>query len=1590
MFENDKLKKHLQESSVIKSESAIIAEWNMNISDNIFKVGNYRYRPEDTTIPKYSSLTNSFDEYDEGYFYTNATDADIVIDGGISDDDVPVLFKSAKSKEALLYSLEDCFYRFRPRSGINKLRYFSNNFTHYANPEMSQRPRYYMASRDDKFKYWTSYRTEAVYKYKYPFNSIGEDTYIYGAKPTYLDETETERSGELLYSKERGIALEELGATGSYKIDDAAPYIVYKDSVPANRIIIKMQTNTGTVNLGPFSNSTENFEDPFYGSNNQTTPVKWKIQYLEEDSWLDAISFNSNSIRSDGTAIIKSDGYVEISYGLVLPEEYKNIFVKKSELSSVDLLPDIAQVGDAFLVKENSIDLGTYHIYTGIDFGYQSFIPKYGWYLSEENVTSQTSYATDLVSPEKYFDTSAKKYYYPEFKEILGLRLVVDSMNKLDSTFDLIELSPRLSVDMADRTLSFSLDKIASDLGVSGLPVSQLLASVGTISIFDYDQAFNQNNSWNSLTGTGSIISNYITKNIQFKFYEVIKDVLEEVDASGNSIFYNYYIPIKTMYADGFPSIDSTNREVSMELRDMYFYFESATAPELLIQNVSLSSAIATLLDSIGFSNYSFKRVENKEDLVIPYFSVAPETSVAQVLNDLAISTQSSMFFDEYNNFIVMSKDYMMPTTEQRLTDLKLYGSKDFYDSGVLENKLGTSSTSTQTELSNILAISSQENSVYNDGVINYTQRSIARTYGSLQQVSLLSQDQTWIYEPSLLWEVAGEENLTSINNRTGNQSNYLLSAMPLNTTLTNKLPRVENFKIINNTMSFGESIYSTFRYNGYFYSNGEIIRYDAVQYSIPGLSDTELDNPNVEGNNVWVTSLKEYQDYFSKIPFNGKMYPTGLIRIYTEANYEEILDIVTGESTTRIKNGPVAKHGRAQFGTEIANHSAGLDSYWFDNANVRGCDMNSKLLFSVIPATYDYDTFTTVDNKTFTVSSVTSIVVGATVKLVEIFGSVVSTVGYRSSTIQSIDTVNKTFTTVDTMNVQAGDSLEVQNLIKTVANTAAGISNEIAKQGTRNGIIKNYLSNVYKTEAEVNSLYSTEPGTIQSSAFILNGPPATTSYDPIDFVSYVYKPLENNFKHFGTRLRIIGRSENSDIRNQTALGSFTYYSSQSSDPGAEVSITGASGGLGVMINPLTNNGYYYEIIALNQNSSSNFDNTSSTHNIVFYKVEKDEFSTRAIPIKLWGTFSDQIITDYGDLTGQYRLTGDENSSVYDLAVEYEKIGNSLRFYLYLDGKIVGVVDDENPLNIHNNMALFSRGSSRCMFENIYAITSSYSENSNAAITTPANSVFDNEQITTGEAFSKYSMSGIVKDSYLSGISAQGSPAFNMYFEEFGTIMREAAYFNVKYDKAFPALYAKLSPTFNKIRGYTTSGFFAGAYGAEFLIFNSTDTNLSLDSASGNYLKIQGITFTQESEAEFSVDDYFSIRTDFSKPQLVDKTRVVSPSIAQKEYFEIKNSRTTYGRNEFSLNAPYIQNQDDAKDLMSWMIGKIMKPRKSIGVDIFPMPTLQLGDIVEISYKDTSGVNVVSDEKSRFVVYNINYSRSTAGPEMKIFLSEVK
>ena len=1455
MFQNDELKDHLETSFSVESQSAVVAEWNMNIPGNILKLGNYRYRQNSS---QYSIVPNLFDINDNGNFYTGATDADVTVAEGFKDQEfTPQTFTYPKDKEKQLYSLEECLRPFRPRSGINKLSYFSGKYLSFSNKDMYLRPRYYMPTKDDEFKYWRSYRTESS-------EQVGNNVEYGISKNSNNDR---------------------------YVIEDCNPFVAYKEPVPANRIVLKVQTNIGSINLGPFKTSgSSQLNDPFFGEQNKTVPSRFKIQYLNSSNqWLDAYEFNESTLRDDGVSpVFGPDGYLSLEYGIEIPQDYKNNFVYVGELQSEALLPKQNFIGNAYLILSEPNSKGRLKIWNG--FEYDDLTPVYRWFIGTDGTYENTHFVTDFTNPSFYNETGDGENTYREFVWTKGLRVVVETMSVSGTPLELIEISPRLVANLSESLIGFSVTKAASDLSGSALPVGQLMAGVGNISLFDNDNSFNPNNEWDFQENTGSIIAKYINKNIKFVFYEVIKKV-------NNS---NYYVPIKTMYSETFPERDARTGETSLSLRDFYFHFESLKAPRILITEASLSQAVCLLLDAIGFSNYVFKRLPSESDPVIPYFFIPPDQSVAETLANLARATQSAMFFDEFNNFVVMTKSYLLDESIERIPDATLYGSNS-------DNKLA-----------NIVAIESKDRKVYNAGTVNYTTRYIQRTGGSIAQSRFVDKD--YVYLPSLLWEVAGSETTKSSND--AKQDRFALSAVPLNVNLSSEVPSVSvDGVIINNTFDIGENAYWLTRNQGFFYSNSEIIRYDAVEYNVTGTG------------NVWISSNLEYQRYFSEIPFNGKMYPTGLIRIYAEPFFETVSGIAITENnqeiteSVRLKTGPVVAHGRGQFGTKPVAHNAGLDSYWSNNNNVQGCEMDSSLLYTTdLPA---------------------------------------------NRTIPATTTVG-----------------------------SAGLSKVISEKTQRNGIIKNFLSSGFKNETDVVKLKTTESATIQSSALVMTGPDFQPGASPRNFVSYVHKKLDGAYKHFGTRVRIIGKVEALAPRSQSVVGGMTYFSVTSENVADTVAIGGGSAGIN-LVNPETNIGYYFEIAALTSTNLESFlkkeensqDATVSIENILFYKVEKDAGSgSKAIPTRLWGGIGN-IIVDDGNFTGQNRFTGEENPTVYDLAIEYVDVNESRRdFYLYINQVLVQIVVDNSPIPLVNqSLGLFIRGNSKAMFENVYALSKNYATNTVFDVNTPIANVFGDadNQVDALEALKKYAISGAIQNTYLSGVKPNNVPDYSLYFEEFGSIFRECAYFNIKYDRAYPALFAKIAPTFNSVKGYTVSGFTADSYGAEFLVFNNTDTILNLDEKTGNYLRILGIAFTQNTTNSLTVDDYLKRRGSLSDPELKGSDVIQSPFRAIEQYEKVKQSRILYGKNDFTLDSLYIQDQDTAEDILGWIIEKNIRPRKSVGLKIFSMPILQLGDLVNINYKDSDGIDLVSPISTKYVVYNINYAKSVSGPEMTVYLSEV-
>lgn len=1408
MWNSPDLKNYLDTTSVVHGVTAVHMEWNLNDPSNIDRIGNYRHRPTSTGISRIPlAMYDPFDTIGE---YTGATTSDIVIEGELDNNNDPTLFLTPDDVMQTLFSLDDCFTSNRPRSGINKILMLPGRRWLPSNNYVDNRPRYYPGSKQDVFKYWTSFRN--ISPKDEPNAALRYPDGIPGTMSVGISKT----------------------SNGMHFIEDAVPFVVYKNKIHTNRITIKMQTHTASEEGPGVIVGGVNIGDPVYGYENQQTPKIWKLQALRSGVWGDIYSVTESTVRSDNTPIIGPDGHVEIAYGLRIPSGYTYV----GRVTSTNKLPDNPYLYDAYLVADGS-SAGFVYTYDG---EWHIAPAVYDWHLVENDYYAPLP-IDDLNSMNTYYDGISTRYR--DVDEIQGLRMIVTTMNVSDATFDLIEISPRLIADVTGMVESYTAKAAVSSMADTDLPVGYLLPGTGDINLLDTDSVFND---------PDSIFSDLNELNIKFMFYEGVQAV------DGQS----YYIPIRTMYSEAIPPKIDAPPTVSFELRDGYWLLEKTKAPSLFMKDVSLSVAVATLLDYIGFSNYTFKR-ENNEEFIIPFFYTSNDKTVAEILQDLARASQTAMFFDENNNLTIMFKEWFLSHT--RPVDLELSGN---------------------SATPHIMGIASVEKKRYNDGRIDYNERYIQRSISSLQQASFLNEDQTYVYKPVLLWEASGSE-LVRANNEMGQtQSAFSLGACALNQRLSSALPTVVAGRIVNNVIDVGESIYWLPRYNGYFYANGEIIKFDAVQYAVQGVG------------NVWISSNQEYQEYLADLPFYGKIYPTGRIRIFVEPE----LGIDTNGYTVIIG---VRKHGRGQFQTPITDHESGLADSW-SSTNVRSfIEQDSAYLFQ---------------NKSLP-------------------GSVYDD---RNGLAKSSQSVNITV----------------------------------------NGIVKNHFRNVQYTEAELRSFKTARAGTLQSSALVLQGPKDSASRD-VDNVSVIRKTLDAPADHVGARMRVIGEVKAVGDVEQTPQGEMTYYTDAT---GAGNVITGGSGGVVSHYDPIKQTGYFLEIVALSNTTLNDrtIDSNTDAHNIIFYKnmaIANDSPLSPSVPVKMWGGRSN-IVVDTGEFVGMGRQASEEIPNVYDIAIEHKVVGGTTRLFLYLNGQQLAAVDDPDPLPVTNTYGLFSRGTSKVMFENTYAIRGNTTSSSIIAESIP--SAFGDSDINIFEAMTKYAINGIVQNAHLDGINTSTSPSTQLFYDEFGTILRECAYFNIKFDKAFPAMRARISPTFNKVQGYFVSGFTHNAYGAEFLIFNATDKALNLDDTTGNYLRIQGVAFTQSNQRSLTVDDYYNEVGSLSDSFTSEMGLARDPLVARNQFRDIRIDRRKRGKQEFSLSTEYVQRQDDAESLMGWLAAELTMPRLMVGIDMFPYPLVQLGDIVSIDYTDTNGIDFAPDK--RFVVYNIEYEHSEELSQ-KIYLVEV-
>jgi hypothetical protein len=262
-------------------------------------------------------------------------------------------------------------------------------------------------------------------------------------------------------------------------------------------------------------------------------------------------------------------------------------------------------------------------------------------YFDYTNPTASWTTASSSNTVVTDFDSDASTL---QVKALQQIRFKVNKMydpSRSDQSgidLQLVEISPRIIADITNQTKEFDCNTQLSN-SEYGLPVGGLISSTGNIKLSNFSKYFTE-------SSTKSIIKNYLKPNVKFSFYQSTNSEL---------------IPIKTLYAVKWQETNDFLTEVVLE--DYFKFFKEMQSPDLVIANnsgVPTSVALLMLLDNCGYGKYQFVKSASYadiEDTSIQFFLSKKENTVAQTLEELALSTQTSIFVNSKNQLIAMTKE---------------------------------------------------------------------------------------------------------------------------------------------------------------------------------------------------------------------------------------------------------------------------------------------------------------------------------------------------------------------------------------------------------------------------------------------------------------------------------------------------------------------------------------------------------------------------------------------------------------------------------------------------------------------------------------------------------------------------------------------------------------------------------------------------------------------------------------------------------------------------------------------------------------------------------------------------------------------
>jgi hypothetical protein len=414
----------------------------------------------------------------------------------------------------------------------------------------------------------------------------------------------------------------------------------------------------------------------------------------------------------------------------------------------------------------------------------------------------------------------------------------------------LIEVSPRLEIDLSDFVQSINLDK-SLDSGQTGLPISSINTNDARISLSGIPAMSGSTlvpifSSQSNQAST--ILANLLRKNIKFyiNFNLIEYATLGSIPSPSSST----YIPGGVFYSDSWEENDIN--DISVQCFDISRYLQSTPVPDYVANLKSVFDVITNILDLSGFTDYDYDslyRICNNKSAPMDlsyYYCNSKDTTLLDALSQIFIAYQIGAYIDEYGIMKFLSLHDILSSTGSNLT---------ISDSNILQGGFSISNNAKPGKIS-----------------LRYQTPKVKQS-PSLQNVTDLDikNSPSFIYTTSndVVWQ---QQTLDSVG------FNYLNADMSEDANV---------FQINNNDLL---DIFHTFNMNneGYAAIEDEIVSFVYKEYTISSTTDGNPSTVSVKNNLDLSSEINKYvkensvglrtSDGSTPVGYDIKITPTGKI----------------------------------------------------------------------------------------------------------------------------------------------------------------------------------------------------------------------------------------------------------------------------------------------------------------------------------------------------------------------------------------------------------------------------------------------------------------------------------------------------------------------------------------------------------------------------------------------------------------------------------------------------------------------------------------------------------------------------------------